>query len=124
MAAALFNSLADPSLVEAVSAGTQPAQRVHPEVVAVMSEIGIDLSAVTPRKLTRALAGTVQYLVTMGCGEECPVVPGVRREDWSIPDPKGKPLGQVRAIREDIRTRVAAFIRREGWARRPRAAMS
>ncbi len=114
MAAALFNRLADPAKGRAVSAGTAPGDRVHPEVVTVMEEEGIDLSGARPRKLTPELAAGAQVLITMGCGDECPYVPGVRRDDWPLEDPKGKPLDHVRAIRDDIRARVEALIAREG----------
>ena len=117
MAAALFNALADPAKARAVSAGTKPGDRVHPEVVEVMREQGIDLSDARPQKLTEQLARTGQMLVTMGCGDECPYVPGLRRDDWPLDDPKGKPLEDVRRIRDDIRRRVAALIERAGWGR-------
>jgi arsenate reductase len=90
----------------AESAGTQPAARVHPEVVEVMRELGIDLSGSTPRKLTTALAQTADVVVTMGCGDECPYIPGKRYIDWDLPDPKGRPLEEVRGIRDDIARRV------------------
>lgn len=115
MAAALFNAKADPSKVRGVSAGTEPAERVHPEVVLTMSELGIDLSRVKPRLLTHALAASVRVLVTMGCGEACPVVPGVRCEDWPLPDPKGKSPDDVRKIRDDIDKRVSRLVRANGW---------
>jgi len=115
MAAALFNALADPAKARALSAGTKPGPAVHPEVAEVMREVGIDLSSATPRLLTDELAGRVNMLITMGCGEECPYVPGVERGDWALPDPKGRPLAEVRAIRDDIRTRVAALIEARGW---------
>lgn len=114
MAAAFFNQLADPARAHAVSAGTAPGDRVHPEVVAVMREEGIDLSAACPRKLTPELAAQAQLLITMGCGDECPFVPGLRRDDWPLPDPKGQPIERVRAIRDDIRARVEALVVREG----------
>jgi arsenate reductase len=114
IAAALFNRLADPAKARGVSAGTSPGERVHPEVVAVMREEGIDLSDAKPRKLTPELAATAQVLITMGCGDECPYVPGVRRDDWPLEDPKGKPIERVRAIRDDIRARVEVLITREG----------
>src|SRR6185369_6380540 len=85
MAAAFFNALSDSHRARAVSAGTQPGQRVHPEVAAVMLEAGIDLSQATPRKLTDELAHTANLLITMGCGDQCPVVPGLRRDDWPLP---------------------------------------
>ena len=117
MAAAWFNALADPAKARAVSAGTEPGTRVHPEVLEAMREVGIDLSGRTPQKLTDDLARGAQMLITMGCGEQCPVVPGVRRDDWPLEDPKGKPIARVREIRDDVRTRVLALLRREGWAR-------
>ena len=115
MAAAYFRQLANPALVRALSAGTQPAARVHPEVVEAMREAGIDLSAATPQPLTPMLAAAADLLVTMGCGDECPVVPGLRREDWPLQDPKGQPAEEVRKIRDEIRGRVGRLIAREGW---------
>ena len=116
MAAALFNSLADPAKAHAVSAGTNPGPTVHPEVVAVMNELGMDLSAAPTTRLTPDLAGTADMLITMGCGDECPVVPGVIRDDWPLEDPKGKSIDTVRSIREAIRHRVESLIAREGWS--------
>ena len=116
MAAAFFNALADPARARAVSAGTEPGDRVHPEVVTAMSEVGIDVSAAKPARLTDQLAAASQLLVTMGCGEACPFVPGLKRDDWPIEDPKGKPLGRVRQIRDEIRQRVDRLIKTEGWA--------
>jgi arsenate reductase len=116
MAAAFFNQLVDPSRAHALSAGTQPAEHVHPAVVAVMREVGIDLSTAHPTRLTDELAAGAQLLVTMGCGESCPVVPGVRRQDWNLLDPKGQPIERVRAIRQDIRDRVERLIAAEGLA--------
>ena len=115
MAAALFNAFADPRKARAISAGTDPGARVHPEVVAAMREVGIDLADASPTRLTNELAGQVQLLVTMGCGESCPFVPGLRRKDWDLPDPKGQPLDKVRKIRDDIRDRVERLARAEGW---------
>jgi len=115
MAAALFNSLVNPTQARAVSAGTDPGTQVHPEVLAVMNEVGIDLSAATPTKLTPELAGTASMLITMGCGDACPYVPGLIRDDWPLADPKGKSLDEVRSIREDIRRRVEALITKERW---------
>jgi len=117
MAAAFFNHLADPGHARALSAGTQPAQHVHPEVVAVMREVSIDLREARPTRLTDELAAGAQLLVTMGCGETCPVLPGLRRLDWGLPDPKGKPIEHVRVIREEIRTRVEQLVAAEGWQR-------
>jgi arsenate reductase (thioredoxin) len=115
MAAALFNALADPSRARALSAGTRPGSAVHPEVRHAMQEIGIDLSSARPRLLTADLARGANLLITMGCGEECPSVPGVERDDWALPDPKGRPVEEVRAIRDDIGTRVAALIASRSW---------
>ena len=114
MSAAFFNQLADPTKAHAISAGTQPAQYVHPVVVEVMREAGIDLSHAHPQKLTAELAQGAEMLITMGCGDECPFVPGLRRDDWPIPDPKGQPLEQVRLIRDGIRDRIAALLLAEG----------
>ena len=119
MAAALFNSLADTTRVRAVSAGTKPAGRVHPEVVAAMREVGIYVGAARAQLLTEDLAGDATLLVTMGCGDECPYVPGLERDDWPLRDPKGRPLEEVRAIREDVRRRVEALLAARGWTRGP-----
>lgn len=113
MAAAFFNALADPRKARAVSAGTKPAAHVHPEVVEVMREVDIDLSTTTPRLLTDELAAQAQLLVTMGCGEACPFVPGLRREDWNLADPHGQSMDRVRAIRDEIRGRVGRLIAAE-----------
>jgi len=117
MAAAFFNALADGAKAQAVSAGTEPGLRVHPEVMAVMQEIGIDLSDAKPRKLTEELAQGASLLITMGCGDKCPYVPGLRRDDWPLLDPKGKPMEEVRAIRDDIRSRVLGLVDTEGLGR-------
>lgn len=118
MAAGFFNELVDPSAARAISAGTQPATHVHPEVVNVMREVGIDLERSQPTLLTENLAAGVQILVTMGCGESCPFVPGVERVEWEIPDPKGQPIQRVRKIRDDIRVQVEKLIATHGWQRR------
>jgi arsenate reductase len=115
MAAAFFNALADPTKARAVSAGTNPGPRVHPEVVAAMREAGIDLASAIPRPLTPELAASASALVTMGCGEACPVVPGVAREDWPFEDPKGLAIERVREIRDGIRARVRELIARCDW---------
>ena len=115
MAAAFFNALVTEAKVKAVSAGTQPAETVHPEVVAAMKEAGIDLSNARPQLLTIALANEASLLVTMGCGDACPVVPGLRHDDWPLADPKGKPLEEVRRIRDEVRARVSALVAAEGW---------
>jgi protein-tyrosine-phosphatase len=117
MAAAFFNQLADRMKVEAVSAGTEPGVRVHPEVLAVMQEVGIDLSDAKPQKLTQELANDAALLVTMGCGDKCPCVPGLRRDDWPLKDPKGLPMEEVRAIRDDIKNRVLTLLSNEKCAR-------
>jgi arsenate reductase len=117
MAAAWFNAFADPLRAQAVSAGTDPGRRVHPEVLEVMNEVGIELATSTPRLLTPELAKRASLLVTMGCGEACPAVPGLKTADWPLEDPKGKPLGVVRRIRDDVRARVIALLRDKGWNR-------
>ena len=117
IAAAFFNRLADSTRARACSAGTNPAAHVHPEVVEIMREVGVDLSTARPTRLTDELAAQAGLLVTMGCGESCPVMPGLRRLDWIVPDPKGQPPERVRAIREEIHTRVAELIAAEGWQR-------
>jgi arsenate reductase len=113
MAAAWFNALADPAKARATSAGTHPGNHVHPVVVEAMREAGIDLAGGRPQRLTDALAAEAQWLITMGCGEECPIVPRVKRDDWAVEDPAGLPIERVREIRDDIRTRVEAFVERE-----------
>ena len=118
MAAALFNRLADPAKARAISAGTAPGARVHPEVVAAMNEIGIDLSGATTAKLTDEIAQQAQILVTMGCGDECPLVPGAKRDDWPLADPKGQPNDEVRRIREEITRRVKDLVDAERLAAR------
>jgi arsenate reductase (thioredoxin) len=117
MAAAWFNLLSDPTKARAISAGTDPGPRVHPEVVTAMNEVGIDLAAAATSKLTTERARRAQMLITMGCGDQCPVVPGLMRDDWPVDDPKGKPVGQVREIRDEIRERVEMLLEREGWRR-------
>ena len=118
MAAAWFNALAAADKARAISAGTEPGTRVHPEVIGAMREVGIELEGIAPQKLTEALAEKAAILVTMGCGAACPVVPGLRRLDWPLEDPKGKPIERVREIRDDVRERVVALLREQGWARR------
>jgi arsenate reductase len=115
MAAAFFNRLADPQKAWAMSAGTEPAERVHPEVVEAMRECGYDLSAAHPARLGSELAASASLLVTMGCGEACPYVPGLRREDWVLDDPKGRDQAEVRRIREQIRERVERLMAERGW---------
>ena len=118
MAAAWFNQLADPNKARAISAGTQPGNQVHPEVVVVMREVGVDLADSKPQFLSEELAKSASLLVTMGCGEACPVVPGLRREDWPLEDPKGKSIELVREIRSGIERRVRELISKRGWAAR------
>lgn len=113
MAAAFFNLFADPQKAHAVSAGTEPGERVHPEVQAVMREVGIDLSGARPRRLTEELTNAAQLLITMGCGEQCPYVPSLRREDWPLRDPKGLPIEEVRAIRDEVKCRIEDLLKRE-----------
>jgi len=115
MAAAFFNMLADKSKAHAVSAGTSPGERVHPEVVTVMREAGIDLSGAKPQRLTPELAKGSALLVTMGCGDQCPFVPRLRRDDWPLKDPKGLPTEEVRLIRDEVRGRVQVLLATEGW---------
>jgi len=115
MAAAFFNRMADPGRAKASSAGTAPAQHVHPEVAQVMRELGIDLTGAKPQLLTSELAAGARFLVTMGCGEECPYIPGAEVEDWPLEDPKGKPLDRVRGIRDEIHRRVAGLVESHGW---------
>ena len=111
MAAAFFNKYADSAKAHAVSAGTHPADRVHPEVVEAMRETGFDLSSAKPQKLTRELAQDASLLVTMGCGDECPFVPGLRTEDWPLADPKGKGIEHVRQIRDEIELKVKQLVK-------------
>ena len=113
IAAAFFNRYADARKARGISAGTQPGPRVHPEVVAAMRERGFELSSQTPQRLTPELAATAGWLITMGCGDECPAVPGARRDDWPILDPKGQALATVHAIADDIDARVRALVAAE-----------
>ena len=117
MAAAFFNVLADPRRARALSAGTQPAKTIRPVVVDVMREAGVDLAGSRPRRLTPELAEDATLLVTMGCGDECPFVPGLEVADWPLPDPEGRPLVEVRAIRDDIRSRISRLVTSRGWDR-------
>ena len=115
IAAALFNRHADPTKARAISAGTQPAERVHPEVVTLMREDGIDLSEQRPQKLTAEFAAQAQWLITMGCGDACPVVPGAQRDDWPLADPKGQTMDAVRDSADELDRRVLALISEHGW---------
>ncbi len=109
MSRALFERAAD-GRHRAESAGTRPAERVHPEAVEAMSELGIDLSGAAPRRLSDRMAEAADVVVTMGCGDECPYIPGKRYIDWELPDPAGRPLEEVRTIRDDIAARVEALL--------------
>ena len=113
MAAAFFNDVADPTKARAISAGTEPGPGIHPEVLEVMREIGLDLSAAQPQLLTEASARDASLLVTMGCGEKCPYVPGLRRDDWPLRDPKGLPIEDVREVRDEVKHRVMDLIDQE-----------
>lgn len=115
MSEALFERAAD-GLHTALSAGTTPAERVHPEVVEAMLELGIDLADRRPQLLSEDLAEQADLIVTMGCGDECPYIPGKRYIDWDLPDPKGRELAEVRQIRDDIEQRVAALLHELGEA--------
>lgn len=115
MAAAWFNQMCDGTKARAISAGTEPAERVHPEVVEAMREKGIELGGVRPQFLSSELAQQATLLVTMGCGDACPYVPGLKKLDWPLADPKGKPLEMVRQIRDEIRARVVALASERGW---------
>ncbi len=116
MAAAWFNHLANPATAHAISAGTQPGNHVHPEVLAVMREAGIDLTDVKPQFLSDELASATSLLITMGCGEVCPTIPGLERLDWPLEDPKNKPPARVREIRDQVRTLVEKLLRERGWS--------
>lgn len=116
MATAFFNQLVDPAKAVAVSAGTDPGLRVHPEVLTAMQEVGIDLSNAKPQRLTEEMARDAQLLITMGCGDKCPYVPGLRRDDWPLRDPKGQPMDEVRTIRDEVRDRVRSLLDRESLA--------
>jgi arsenate reductase (thioredoxin) len=109
MSQALFQQAAG-NRHHALSAGTAPAEHVHPEVLAVMRELGIDLSDRTPQLLTRELAEQADLVITMGCGDECPYIPGKRYIDWDLTDPAGRPLEEVRGIRNEIDRRVHALL--------------
>ena len=110
MSQALFERAAAGTGHDAASAGTTPADRVHPEVVEAMAELDIDVASRTPRLLTDELSQWADVVVTMGCGDACPYVPGTRYIDWELPDPKGRPLDEVRATRDDIAGRVQRLV--------------
>jgi protein-tyrosine-phosphatase len=113
MSAAFFNQLVDPLAARAISAGTHPGDHIHPVVVEAMREVGIDLSDAKPQKLTAELGQNAEMLITMGCGDECPYVPGLRRDDWPLPDPKGQGIESVRQTRDEIRSRIVSLLERE-----------
>jgi arsenate reductase len=113
MAEALF-ARAAAGLHEGRSAGSRPAEQVHPEVVESMGELGVDLGGQTPRRLERSDLEWADHVVTMGCGDECPVVPGKRYQDWDLPDPAGKPLEEVREIRAEIALRIDRLVKELG----------
>lgn len=115
MAAAFFNKHVNNKDIKAIAAGTQPAERVHPEVIQVMQEVGIDLSAAKPSLLTQELVANAAMLVTMGCGEKCPYVPGLKTVDWSLKDPKGQQIEQVRKIRDEIEELVVHLVTNESF---------
>lgn len=117
MAAAWFSLLADPAKARAISAGTEPGPTVHAEVVSAMQEVGVDLSGARTTKLSDEVARQAQLLVTMGCGDQCPFVPGAAHDDWPVEDPKGQSMERVRTIRDDIRDRVCRLVEGEGWLR-------
>jgi arsenate reductase (thioredoxin) len=117
MAAAFFNAMVNPKLARAVSAGTHPGEKVHPEVLEVMREVGIDLSDATPQQLTDDLKQEADMLISMGCGESCPTAPGLRQDDWPLEDPKGKPVARVREIRDAVKSQVWKLLANEGWYR-------
>jgi arsenate reductase (thioredoxin) len=109
MSQALFERAANGQHT-ARSAGTTPGERIHPEVVEVMRELGIDLADRKPRLLTRELAQQADIVITMGCGDQCPYIPGTRYLDWDLPDPKGRPIDEVRATRDEIARRVTVLL--------------
>lgn len=115
MAAAWFNKMCDRTKARAISAGTQPGDRVHPEVIQVMREEGVDLNGTKPQFLSEDVARQATLLVTMGCGDACPYVPGLKKIDWPLPDPKGQTLDAVRSIRDDIRKRVVELATKHNW---------
>ena len=115
MAAAWFNKVCDRTKARAISAGTQPGDRVHPEVIQVMSEEGIDLNGTKPQFLSEGVARQATLLVTMGCGDACPYIPGLQKIDWPLSDPKGQSLDVVRIIRDDIRKRVVQLATMHDW---------
>ena len=110
MAAAFFNTLCDSEKAYAISAGTNPASAVHPTVIEVMKEIGIDLSQSKPRRLSEEMCKDAALLITMGCGENCPYVPDLEVRDWPLPDLAGQDIGKVRLIRDEIKSLVKMLV--------------
>ena len=117
MAEAFFNALADPARARAISAGTRPDAAVLPEVVHAMDERGLDISAATPQYLSTDITRDAHILITMGCGDECPLVPGVERDDWPLDDPNGQQMETVRRIRYEIYKRVAELVAERRWGK-------
>ena len=115
MAAAFFNSLAAPARAHAISAGTKPATEVHPEVVTAMRELGLDLSNVKPQYLATDITRDAHIVITMGCGDDCPLIPGVERDEWPLDDPKGQSIDAVRRIRDEIKKRVGELVKERKW---------
>jgi arsenate reductase len=115
MKTVIFACIHNAGRSQMAAAWTNPGARVHPEVLQAMREVGIDLEGATPRKLTDELAAEASILITMGCGEQCPHVPGLRHLDWPLEDPKGKPVERVREIREEVKGRVQDLVRTEAW---------
>ncbi len=116
MAASFFNQLTNRTKAEAISAGTEPGLRIHPEVLTVMQEVGINLTHAKPQKLTQELAEDASPLITVGCGDKCSYVPGLRRDDWPLKDPKGLSLEEVRMTRDEIKSRVADLLTTEQYS--------
>jgi arsenate reductase len=119
LASSWFNYFADPTKARAISAGTKPATSVHPEVARVLAEEGVEVHLESPRLLTDALVRRASLVVTMGCGESCPVIVGQEREDWPVPDPKGLPHAEVKAISATIRAKILDLLERRGWRTPP-----
>jgi arsenate reductase len=117
MGAAFFNAMADPQRARAISAGTAPAETINPVVRASMLEVGIDLGNAVPKKLTDELARDASLLITLGCGEQCPFIPGLEILDWPLDDPKGQSHDAVRRIREEVRRLVMVLVTSRGWGR-------
>ena len=115
MAAAFFNALANPTRARAISAGTKPATAIHPEVATAMRELGIDLSNAKPQYLSTDISKDAHIVITMGCGDDCPLIPGVERDEWPVNDPQGQSVEDVRRIRDEIRKRVGELVQERQW---------